>query len=298
MTLRNKNEIASYMDHVLHYYKPYDVSSTGEVHLCNDITISKRGTCIGDKKNLDVNIKTAKNMWIQDVDFETLQNTPTKCTSLTLNNCKNLPQHLIVNTITEHYLNISDMFHLKSIKIFGDLLNIGISHKSGKFYQQPMQLENIEIKTKSTKSKLIFDNCDFITSFKNIKLPKTVSYIDISSNGITSFEGLDAIITNTCTLRIRNMKSCRYVNNINANVLNIRFYNARHIINLLLNKSKRIIISHGLIVPTEIDEFTIMMNNEIEVLLDLYLDKENRTDFIMDCALALIERGYVEAAEL
>ena len=94
------------------------------------------------------------------------------------------------------------------------------------------------------------------------------------------------------------MKSCRYVNNINANVLNIRFYNARHIINLLLNKSKRIIISHGLIVPTEIDEFTIMMNNEIEVLLDLYLDKENRTDFIMDCALALIEHGYVEAAEL
>ena len=279
--LTDKQEIAHYIEKVLKYKGVYTITPMG-VEFYNDITISNL-----PNDTLDIKISKAKYITISNTNLQSLENLPPKCNGLLINN-NSFTSLDITTLVSDSYPRLRDNYNLKTISTIDTSLDIRGSLGS----KRKIITNRIEFKTNDVINDLRL-NSGGITSFDQIIIPSKKIYtlrIDSGCN-ITSFKEFDFIVYDGCEIFLKTIKNYLYVDKLYVEnfSLEIHIYKiVDNIITFLLNKSKII-------------DFTYLETPKVVAdIMHRYIQNpiDKRAEYIMDCAIELIDAGYEKAAEL
>ena len=280
----------------------YSITKSGINFRCT-LYINKTSTNIGGRKKLDIKLNECERAYIYDTDFETLENFPNHSKFLAFGNLKSLGKEIHINfsanelimdkcpqvesiICDNHYLNFKNGTTLDRIAIT-DFKNSNL-----KYVEFTCDVNNIH---------LALSNCPQIKSFKQIKTQNNVfDYLIVNGDcGIQSFDDFRWNINNLCALSLPHLKNFKGVENVVSNG-SLRLTLGRsyaNLINIMNNKSRYINLIND-------DDYSFGLyrihSDQIRTIISQYTDHhvEYRSNYIMDCALELIENGFGYVAEL
>ncbi len=216
---------------------------------------------------------------------------PKKCEAFKIDRCKITTEDFVIRSNASEY-SITDCTNGSRL-----VIENYESDAHGKTYILFTDLDSIskiDIKLPLAKYKdLVIRNCLSIKSFSDIECHEQVSNYDIRNIGVRSFKGFTTQVSNILTIH-NIFNNYLYVDELKVNNLDLTLFDIYdNIITLLMNEH-----CNNIILFSEVSS-----ENNINVIdiMNHYLhkyDKNIRKDYIMDCALELIDAGFEKAAEL
>ena len=204
-------------------------------------------------------------------------NITTDCAYYGISNCRNGSKLIIENH--------------KSLSAHGNT-NISINNLDN--------ISHIDIILPAAKYKNVtISDCLNIKSFTDIVMDhSSVSNYEIRNIGVRSFKGFNTRVTNLLVIKSI-FDNYLFIDELDAHHLDLVLYSKYdNIITLLLNKHcSKIMLFDAELIKTNKTGNTKYIIDILNHYLHEY-DETTRSDYLMDCAVELIDAGFPEAAEL
>lgn len=236
---------------------------------------------------LPFDIYSCKNFVIIHCAFDTLDGFPQTCAELFVIHNNMLRGSIsLKNTIVKNKIVFEFVDKCTEIKNVS-LLN---TKDSTLYFNNCDKLTHISIDHISKEARLHLYGLKSFKSLINLKCSMTVDYVDINDVALEDFESDVKCYNLFVTLNknsSRNLKSFRKIENFKTKGITITdlqymYYSA---VNLLL-------------CDNNINITFMSSKDPVSGIFRKYVTMRNRKDYIMDCAVELVDEGYPEAAEL
>ena len=259
-TLTKKDEIEEYITETLRYQGKYTLDENMHVTFLQKLKLTQNI----DVRQLKSKIKKCKTELVLDASrLCSLINFPDKCQTLDVMNNVYLEDEIQIRVFSNNSKDISRM-KLNKIRFNNDSSDIG----------------------------LMLQGCLNITSFNDIIIPsKTLYFMAIKISGIKSFKEYDFNIGKYAEFKLEKLRNFLYIDKVFCKeILQVEVYDVYdNIITLLLNRTPEIKLRHAI----KVDDDRVIS------ILNKYIKINNRWDYVMDCAVELLEHnGFEKAAEL
>lgn len=294
----NYNKVKEYLKNILCFNGNFTYNIiTGDVELKDSLFVTRLTTNILNDEILAIKLHSGLKIFFSDVCFTSLHNFPLFCKTLIIDNMHYLKKDIEIKTISNE-LSITNCFQIQSIKTINPILHICNSSGNKRIGYQNIALSNVEFYVNSNNIDLTIIEAPNINSFDQIKTQSNVFKNLILRNcGITALQNKEYYISDCCSLSLP-LKNFIGIDKFNVGkslTIELELNNCDNIINLLYNNSRNIIIKNDILVgKNEIG----LRNFKVSEILRKYLVNTLRKDYIMDCAIELIENGFTYAAEL
>ena len=278
--LNSRREIRDYLD---------SLNRHSEFTLDNDY-ISYNGDLYFHSLDEDVplKIKECNSFEYSECVLNANSALPIECEELKINNCSIKNQEFTINTMANFYKIYSSSFVNKLIirNTNNRYCEININNST---------LCEFTLISISPSNTIDIRECKNITSFVNIKLPMFVSNFTIDNVGIKDFKYFETIVNNVLSIDSTSFQNYLLTDTVKANFLYIYVNNKiNNLLTLLLNNYATKLYIHS----SEIASYS-NMDNLIKIFGKYTQKPKNiRVNFVMDCAVELIDAGFEEAAEL
>lgn len=278
--LTTYKEIRDYLDSIEHYHG---------FTLDNDYILYK-GNMIFDRidEYVPLKIKECQNFAYLSCVLNAKNVLPIECDELKIDMCSIANQNFMINSIAKHYAILSSHFQNK--------LTI---HNSNDTYCEidivDSTLSEFAFISSSRYTHFNVKACKNITSFANIILPHIVSNYTIESVGIKNFKDFETTTNQVLSINSASFQNYLLIDSIKAGYMYIYIHNnVNNLLTILLN-------THASQLYVKRLENTSYPN--IDELIKIFAKytkntKNIRADYIMDCAVELIDAGFDEAAEI
>ena len=295
-------KVQDYMKNVLRYNGEFVFNTVDNyVNLKNHLLVTRLQSSLGNSPALGIKLQTCLNVSFSELHFTSLDNFPKICKNLVLCHMNDLQKDLEINTITSGELSIVDCIQIQSLKTINSRLDIrNTMRQRTDEYISTIALTDIEFSNKIQHIDLAISGAPLIKSFDQIK-SNTNNFLNLSlyECGITSLPNKEYNIIHACNLSLP-LNSFVGIDKFTAGTLCIDIINScDNIIHLLNNKSVIIKLKAFNTAANIPPNSGYNRNNAVICsILRRYLDVDKRSDYIMDCAVDLIDAHYNAAAEL
>ena len=284
-TLTKKDEIEEYITETLRYQGKYTLDENMHVTFLQKLKLTQNS----DVRQLKSKIKKCKTELVLDASrLCSLINFPDKCQTLDVMNNVYLEDEIHVKTIADNTY-FSDNNYIKSL--ITDDKQIRVFSNNSQDISR-MKLNKIRFNNDSSDIGLMLQGCLNITSFNDIIIPsKTLYFMAIKISGIKSFKEYDFNIGKYAEFKLEKLRNFLYIDKVFCKeILQVEVYDVYdNIITLLLNRTPEIKLRHAI----KVDDDRVIS------ILNKYIKNNNRWDYVMDCAVELLEHnGFEKAAEL
>ena len=223
---------------------------------------------------------------------------PLKCDAFKIDECDFMTEDIVITTDTQEY-------NLHSCRNGTRLLienhESSVAHGGTKITIADLEISKVSIKLPAAKFKNVaISNCQNIKTFSDIVCNDSISNYEIRNIGVKSFKGFDTLVTNLLMVRSA-FDNYLFTDELNVHRFDLNLYShCDNIITLLMNKHcETIMLYCG--TPGINDDVIRDSIKRVIRIMHHYLhehDKNSRSDYVMDCAVELIDAGFPEAAEL
>ena len=276
--LTNIEDIANYLNDEFGYDKKVGVDKDGNVTVYNDLVIYK------SKTPLRIKLKSTKSLEISYTYAKHLSSfLPEIATDLKIAWCNYLESHINITThVPDYWINVE---HCETIQAIETL--------SPKIFVIDCKSFNGLLHTSTADtSAIVINSCPKIYRFSQCNTKAHLTHLVFENCFLETLENFNIKTNNLSIARCQSIKDCSGIENLNATEmlrLDIYPHMTRHLINILLNTSPKL--------TTTYKDF------EKDTLENIMLEYEGkniskRANYIMDCAVELIDAGFEEAAEL
>lgn len=285
-----KKEIHDFIKNVLCYNGTYTITQDNKIIFDNIINVDG---CVVSKFNFNFfpyEIQYAPQYNLYHLNISSLKNFPNECESAIISFCENLKNEIElkqkISTIT-----ISSNTNIKSVIVTTDNLHIFNSTLNPK----ALELEKITLFNDKQNTIITINDCHKIIDFNQINLPPTIKHLTVINCNIKTLKNFNTVVKDDLAICLPFLENYKFLNEIKAGTIYVDLnQNIKNVILALLQ--------HSCVIFDANFKSSILSNcityNKLCRILNSYTIKENKSEFIMDCALELIDCGYEEAAEL